>query len=127
MMSPAEELPNPGDIVLTDFAPVRGTEQGGTRPALVISERGMHEITRRAIICPITRNTQPWPTKVLLPDGLAAQGAVLVDQVRAIDRSERILRTLGRAPEAVLLKVRHKLAALMGIEILNTSRSAEST
>lgn len=99
-----------------DFGPVRGTEQDGTRPALVISERGMHEVTRRAIICPITRNTQPWPTKVPLPAGLGAEGAVLVDQVRSVDRDARILRTLGRAPDSVLLLVRRKLAALTGIE-----------
>ena len=116
MMIRAENLPNPGDIVLMDFSPIRGSEQGGTRPALVISARGMHEITRRAIICPITRNTQPWPTKVFLPDGLAAEGAVLVDQVRSIDRRERILRKLGQVPDPILLLVRHKLAALAGIE-----------
>ncbi len=116
-MSPTEVLPKPGDIVLMDFTPVRGSEQSGVRPALIVSEPGMHEMTRRAIICPITRNVQPWPTKVFLPEGLAAQGAVLVDQVRSIDRRERILRTLGQVPEPVLDLVRRKLAALMGIEV----------
>lgn len=119
MTTPPERTPKPGDIVLMDFAPARGSEQAGTRPALVISERGMHEITRRAVVCPITRNTRPWPTKVFLPQGLAAEGAVLVDQVRSIDRRERILRTLGRVPEPVLDQVRRKLAALIGIEVGN--------
>lgn len=117
MTIPAEVLPKPGDIILMDFSPVRGSEQSGTRPALVISEPGMHEMTRRAIICPITRNVRPWPTKVFLPAGLATQGAVLVDQVRSIDRRERILRTLGQVPEPVLVLVRRKLAALTGIEV----------
>lgn len=125
MTTRAEQLPDAGDIVLIDFAPVRGSEQDGTRPALIISERGMHEMTRRAIICPITRNTQPWPTKVFLPEGLAAQGAILVDQIRAVDRSERILRRLGRAPDEVLLMVRRKLAALTGIEFAAGSRGPE--
>jgi mRNA interferase MazF len=116
MMIRADALPNPGDIVLMEFGPVRGTEQDATRPALVISVRGMHEISRRAIICPITRNTRPWPTKVLLPEGLVAQGAVLVDQVRSIDRSARILRRLGQVPDEIVLLVRRKLAALTGIE-----------
>jgi mRNA interferase MazF len=125
-MTPADALPSPGDIILMDFAPVRGSEQGGTRPALVISEREMHEMTRRAIVCPITRNRQPWPSKVLLPEGLAAQGAVLVDQVRSIDRGERILRKLDQVPDAVLLSVRRKLAALTGIEFaVNGSGSEE--
>jgi mRNA interferase MazF len=106
-----------GDSVLADFSPVRGTEQDGTRPALVFSHRGMHEFSRRAFVCPITRNTEPWPTKVLLPAGLPASGAVLVDQMRSIDRAERILRTLGRVPDDILLNVRQRLAALAGIDI----------
>jgi mRNA interferase MazF len=106
-----------GDIVLADFSPVRGTEQDGTRPALVVSHRGMHEFSRRAFVCPITRNTEPWPTRVLLPAGLSAHGAVLVDQLRAIDRSARILRKLGRVPDSILLSVRQRLAALTGIDL----------
>ena len=109
-------LPDAGDIVLVEFDPVRGTEQGGIRPALIISTRGMHETTRRAIICPITRNMQPWPTKVFLPQGLAVDGAVLVDQVRSVDRDARLLRKLGSVPQSVLLSARRKLAALAGIE-----------
>lgn len=117
MIGPDDAGLSPGDIILADFAPVRGTEQDGTRPALIISETGMHEMTKRAIICPITRNLHPWPTKVFLPAGLAAEGAVLVDQVRSIDRRERILRRLGAVPAPVLDLVRRKLAALIGIEI----------
>jgi mRNA interferase MazF len=85
----------------------------------------MHEMTRRAIVCPITRNTQAWPSKVLLPEGLAAQGAVLVDQVRSIDRNARILRKLGQVPDAVLLLVRRKLAALTGIEFAVSGPASE--
>jgi mRNA interferase MazF len=125
MTIPDEGLPDPGDIVLIDFTPVRGTGQDGTRPGLIISARGMHEFSRRAIICPITRNRQPWPTKVFLPAGLAVEGAVLVDQVRSIDRRERILRRLDRVPEAVLSAVRRKLAALAGIGFPVRDRDAE--
>ena len=96
---------------------MRGTEQDGTRPAIVISARGMHEFSRRALICPITRNRQPWPTKVMLPEGLGVQGAILVDQLRSIDRRERILRRLGRAPFDVLQEVHRRLAALIGMNI----------
>lgn len=120
-----EILPDPGDIVLIDFTPVRGTEQDGTRPGLIISARGMHEFSRRAIICPITRNRQPWPTKVFLPAGLAVEGAVLVDQVRSLDRRERILRRLDRAPGEVLSAVRRKLAALTGIDLAARDQAAE--
>ena len=106
-----------GALVLVDLAPIRGTEQDGTRPALVVSVASMHEITRRAIVCPITRNKRPWPTKVMLPDGLSVEGAVLVDQIRAIDRASRILRSLGVVPAETLAEVRGVLAELIGIDV----------
>lgn len=118
-------LPDAGDLAWVDFEPIKGTEQGGKRPALIVSERGMHEMTQRAIICPITRNIQPWPTKILLPDGLSAQGAVLIDQIRSIDRNRQILRMLGKVPKPFLFTVRRKLAALMGIDFATASGAAQ--
>jgi mRNA interferase MazF len=67
------------------------------------------------VVCPITSNKRPWPWKVVLPDGLAVSGAVLVDQVRAIDRAARRLRAAGAAPQTVVAEVQAKLAALLGI------------
>jgi mRNA interferase MazF len=106
----------PGDLMLVQFGPVRGSEQDGVRPALVISTREMHSLSRQAFVCPITRDIKPWPTKVFLPEGLAAQGAVLSDQMRAIDRRERFVRKLGQAPETCVSEVRDRVAALLGID-----------
>ncbi|WP_246691635.1 type II toxin-antitoxin system PemK/MazF family toxin [Methylobacterium sp. WL12] len=102
-------------MLLVDLEPVRGTEQNGRRPALVASNDEMHLLARRVIVCPITRNRDPWPTKVMLPAGLAAEGAVLVDQVRSIDRDARILRSLGFVPDVVLAEVRGRLATLLSL------------
>ncbi len=109
------DLPlRPGDLILVEFGPVRGTEQDGRRPALVVSEALMNTATRRVIVCPITSNVEPWPTKVLLPVGLGADGAVLTDQVPAIDQRARVLRRL-RAASAILAEVRHQIAKLIGL------------
>jgi mRNA interferase MazF len=107
--------PQPGEFLLVDLEPVRGTEQKGIRPALVVSDPGMNQLTRRVIVCPITRNPHPWPTKIFLPAGLSVTGAVLVDQVRSIDRATRILRNLGRAPDDLVAEVRGKLRTLLGL------------
>ena len=115
MTTPVERRTRPGELVLVDLEPVRGTEQNGRRPALVVSNDDMHLLARRVIICPITRNRDPWPTKVMLPPGLAAEGAVLVDQVRSIDRDARILRSLGFVPDVVLAEVRGRLATLLSL------------
>ena len=104
----------PGDLVLVEFGPVRGSEQDGRRPALVVSVEAVHSLTRRAIVCPITSNVEPWPTKVMLPLGLPVRGAVLTDQIRAIDRRERILRHIGSVPKAVLDDAMHHIGILFG-------------
>ena len=105
-----------GDLVWVDLAPTRGREQGGARPAIVLTDHEFHRRGETAIICPITSNTTPWPTKVQLPEGLAAKGAVLVDQVRSLDRTAQGFRPIGRVPEEVLKEVRARLAALLGID-----------
>lgn len=101
------ELPERGALVWMTFA--------GHRPALVLSPRIYHERSKIAVVCPITSNMRPWPWKVVLPDGLAVSGAVLVDQVRAIDRDARSLRIAGHASPGVVAEVQAKLAALLGI------------
>jgi mRNA interferase MazF len=52
------------------------------------------------------------------------RGFVLTDQVRMIDRDFRKLRLIGRLPEAVTLRVRHRVAAYMNIiPMTETSQS----
>jgi mRNA interferase MazF len=109
-------VPERGDLAWVLFTPQSGREQARRRPALVLSPRLYHERSELAVVCPITSNRGPWPWKVLLPDGLVVSGAVLVDQVRSIDRSARKLSIAGRAPHTVLLDVQAKLAALLGVE-----------
>jgi mRNA interferase MazF len=109
-------LPDRGALVWVDLTPQAGHEQAGHRPALVISPRLYHERARLAMVCPITANLQPWPWKVMLPDGLAVSGAILVDQLRSIDRDVRKLRLAGAAPPPVVAEVQAKIAALFGID-----------
>ncbi|WP_311276740.1 type II toxin-antitoxin system PemK/MazF family toxin [Methylobacterium sp. WCS2018Hpa-22] len=116
MTIPADRPYEPGDLILVDLDPVLGTEQRGKRPVLVISTLEMNTLTRRIIICPVTRNRDPWPTKVFLPAGLGVDGAILSDQVRSIDRRARILRSLGTVPDPILAEVRAKVAALIGLQ-----------
>ena len=108
-------LPERGALVWVDFTPQSGREQAGHRPALVMSPRIYHERSKLTVVCPITSNTRPWPWKVMLPEGLNVAGAVLVDQVRSIDRAARRLRHAGVAPQTVVAEVQAKLAALFGI------------
>lgn len=113
-------IPDAGDIVWIDLDPVTGTEQAGRRPGIVITDRAYHEVSSRAVICPITTRRRDWPTEYPLPDGLVTRGVVLVDQVRSIDRAERHLRRIEQAPPEVLRQVRGRLAELLRLTDLIT-------
>ena len=106
---------NAGDIVWADFDRVLGTEQGGRRPAIVLTSSGFHEQDERSIVCPITHNMNPWPTKVFLPGGMRTSGAVRCDQIRNVHRAGRGVRFIEHAPEDVLADVRAVVASILGI------------
>ena len=109
------DLPERGALVWVDFTRQSGHERSVHRPALVVSPLPYHRRSKLAVVCPITSNLRLWPWKVMLPDGLPVSGAVLVDQLRAIDRAARRLRLAGVAPQSVVAEVQAKLAALFGI------------
>ena len=103
-----------GDIVWADFDPVRGSEQGGVRPAIVLTSVEFHTASTKAIVCPITRNPVPWPTKIALAEGMRSKGFVLADQIRTLHRSERGFRFIEHAPEEVLADVRAIVSSILG-------------
>ncbi len=104
-----------GDIVWVVFDPVVGTEQGGRRPAIVLTDAQYNSLYPRSIVCPITRNRTSWPTKVVLPHGMRTSGAVLADQPRTVHREGRGFRLIERAPVEVLANVRAIVGSILGI------------
>jgi mRNA interferase MazF len=110
-------LPRAGDIYWVELDPVSGTEQAGRRPALFISEAGYHELSTRAVICPITAKARGWPFEVRVTTGLKTIGVVLVDQVRTIHRATRIFDFIEQVPPPLLDEVRSRLGALLGISV----------
>ena len=106
-----------GDIVLIDFDPIKGSEQAGIRPALVISSPDMHRVSKRIVVCPITANLEPWPTKVSLPGGGKTRGMVLADQVRSLDANARVLRSIETVPMEIVILVRSYVGRLLELEV----------
>src|SRR3954463_14289014 len=113
-------LPEAGDIAWIDFDPVRGTEQAGRRPALILTSSGYHQRSRRSVVCPISSTESIWPFNVLLPPGLKTSGSVMVDQVRVVERADRMFGIIEAAPQQLLSDVRGRLAALLGFEVVTS-------
>ena len=120
-------LPDVGDIAWIDFDPVKGTEQAGRRPGLVLTSEGYHQRSRRAVVCPITSSERVWAFNVALPPGLKTHGVVLVDQVRSVERSDRMFGIVERVPIEVIAEVRGRLAALLGFDVVTTIGDPEQS
>jgi mRNA interferase MazF len=108
-------LPDAGDLIWTDFDPTRGREQAG-RPALVLSPAAFALNTGFVIVCPITTRIRPFPTSVVLPDGLPITGEILLSHLRSIDTRARPISAVGASvPAETAQLVRAKLTALIAI------------
>ncbi|WP_276117910.1 type II toxin-antitoxin system PemK/MazF family toxin [Pararhizobium qamdonense] len=112
-----DRIPAAGDIYLANLDPTKGSEQSGIRPVLIISSSLMHQRSQRVIVCPITSNMQVWTTKVALPAGLKTSGMVLTDQIRTVDKTERLLRYIETAPADFVTIVRSYVGRLLELDV----------
>jgi mRNA interferase MazF len=108
-------LPDAGDIAWVEFDPILGTEQAGRRPALLLSRRTYHEVSPRAVVCPITKTKRDWPFDIAIPPGHQTRGFVLLDQVRTVDRPERMFGVIESVSDDFLKEIRERMAAFLGI------------
>ena len=105
MSHPGNYTPARGDLVKTSFDPQAGHETAGWRPALVISPAAYNRASSLALFCPITSKAKGYPFEVPLPEGAAAHGVVLADQVRSLDWRARQATFVAKAPPAVVEEV----------------------
>ena len=82
-----------GDIYYAELNPVIGSEQGGTRPVLIISNDIGNKHSPTVIIAPITSRVHTkakLPTHTLIKDfdGLDKNSIILFEQIRTIDPVE---------------------------------------
>lgn len=89
-------IPKQGDIVFLDFAPTKGHEQTGLRPAVVISNNIFNLNTKMVILCPITSNKKEFPTHYLLKNTKNIKGSVLCEHIRSIDYEVRNLKLVEK-------------------------------
>lgn len=88
-----------GDIVLVNLDPTIGSEQGKTRPCLVLQNNTGNEFSPVTIVSAITSKIfeKEYLTNVFLPkdiSNLDKDSTVLLNQIRTIDK-KRIVKKLG--------------------------------
>jgi mRNA interferase MazF len=78
-----------GSIIKIDFDPIVGSEQGGDRPAVVVSNNFVISKTNIISICPITSKQGKTALNVLLDERTKTQGAILCAHSKAVDLNKR--------------------------------------
>ena len=110
-------VPDAGEVLWVDFGQPIGREQGGRRPALVLTSRNYNVRSSVFVVCPITRTERNWPFTVAFSQVGNLDGFVLVDQIKVIDPEIRAFKSAGKVTAETLDEVRGKLATLLGISV----------
>lgn len=108
-----------GDIYYADLRPVVGSEQGGTRPVLIIQNDLGNRHSPTVIAAAITsrQGKKPLPTHVRLENGsngLEQDSTILLEQVRTLDRS-RLREYIGRVDKATMEDVDQAIVVSFGL------------
>lgn len=106
-------VPDAGDIVWLQFDPQAGHEQAGHRPALVLSPVRYNQARGMMVCCPMTSRIKGYPFEVIISHN--PPSAVLADQVKSLDWRARRASRQGEAPPEVMVEVRAKIRALLGL------------
>ena len=96
-------------MVVVDLDPVRGSEQGKIRPAVIIQNDDGNEHSPITIVAPIISKvyTKVYPTNVFLSStesGLSKDSTILLNQIRTIDKT-RISKKIGSLPLEIMRNV----------------------
>jgi len=108
-----------GEVWMAALDPVRGSEQAGTRPVLVLQADPLNRFLRTIVTVPLTTNLKwgQYAFCVFVPiheGGLISDSVALCHQLRVSDKS-RLIRRLGQASDATLLKVEQAVSVTLGI------------
>jgi mRNA interferase MazF len=114
--------PERWSIWLANLDPLVGSEQGRTRPVLVLSDTRLNHILPVVNVLPITsrkQNRRIYPNEALIPGGTAGldvESIILCYQIRTLDK-QRLIKRLGVLGETNL---RTEVLAPLRFQLLMT-------
>lgn len=95
-----------GEVWMADLNPIRGSEQAGRRPVIVVQNDALSRHTTTALCVPLTTNQRRavLPSSLSIAKGegsLPSDSVALAHQLRVLDKS-RLTRKLGRITPGTL-------------------------
>jgi len=109
-----------GEIVLANLDPIKGSEQGGIRPVLIIQNDEGNKFSPTTIIASITSKdfTKEYPTNVFMPgqdSNLDKDSTIMLNQIKTIDKS-RIIKKIGLLDNFTMNKVDRAIKISLALE-----------
>jgi len=100
------------EIWNADLNPVKGCEQHGYRPVVIISGNLLNKYLDIVIACPLTTKIKEYKGNVILEpnaeNGLSNKSEVLTFHIRSISK-ERLVSKIGKTTEEELVQVKQCL------------------
>ena len=108
-----------GEVFYADLSPVVGSEQGGTRPVVIVQNDIGNRHSPTVIAAAITSKQykNALPTHISIKGdscGLAVDSVVLLEQIRTIDK-QRLKEKTGRLDAEDLRKINRGLNISFGL------------
>ncbi len=111
-----------GDLFLARLDPTIGSEQAGIRPVLVVQSDLANLYFRTVLSAPISSSPKAQQREFAVrvaagEGGLSRDSAVLVFQIRTLDRA-RLFKRIGHLPAARMAEVDRAILICFGMEHL---------
>lgn len=108
-----------GDVFLADLSPVVGSEQGGTRPVLILQNNVGNRFSPTVIVAAITAKIDKAkiPTHIEIKANtyeFERDSVILLEQVRTIDK-QRLTDKITHLDEELMDKVDNSLQISLGL------------
>ena len=109
-----------GEIAVANLEPVKGSEQGGIRPILVIQNDILNKYSPTTIIAPITSKiyTKEYPTNVIIKkedSKMKIDSTILLNQIKTIDK-RRIIKKIGSVDNFTMNKVDRAIKVSLALD-----------
>lgn len=110
-----------GEIYIANLNPFVGSEQGGTRPVIILQNNIGNYFSPTLVVAPLTSKVKykkKLPTHYIIQDDeeLTAESLVLLEQVKTIDK-QRVLRYVGRVSDEDMKGIEKALKVSLGMDI----------
>lgn len=102
---------NRGDVYQVILDPIKGSEQSGLRPCVVVSPDSMNEHLETVIVIPLTTKKKDWPTRVDTTID-SVPGQAICEQIRTVSK-KRLKKKIYKMKITEVIQIKSVLKQML--------------